>query len=587
MATLSKKSTAADLLKKPSNEDPVEELRKLLFGPLQDRFDKLQQWVKMIEDKELQAEEVCQVLPEAIMIRASRDNQLVKAMESVTEKAIESSIRRDPSVLVSMLVPIMLPAIRKAISTLIKEMIQTLTATLEHGFSLRGLKWRYEAFKTKKSFGEIALLNSLVYQVEQVFLIHKNTGLVLLTEVSKDTILVQDPDMVSSMLTAIQDFARDSFGATQEEGLENLQFGDRSIWIEQTSLIILAAVVWGNAPIELRNILRESANAIHFEHLDKLKDFDGDIAPFESAKNHVQACLKSQFKEQRRNPFVLWTFVIIILCVIGYGSFFPIRDHFRWKTYMQKLESEPGIMVAETTKRKGIRYVFGLRDPASADPVELLKQCKLSPEKFRFKWELYPSSHPDFMIRRIKKSLNSPETISFQLQDGVLQASGIAPLQWIIDSKVLAESIPGIIRYTTDAVIPYEQKQIETLKTQIENTFFYFDAVSTKIKPTQEEQALRLASAIKEIFEAAQTLGKEIQIEIIGHTDSVGTVERNLEISQKRADEIFSFLVSKGIKPERLSKKGVGSSEPFREELNEKDREFNRCVNLKVMIREK
>ena len=70
------------------------------------------------------------------------------------------------------------------------------------------------AWRTGKSFAEVVLLNTLVYRVEQVFLIHAQTGL-LLQHVVADAVTAQDADMVSGMLTAIRDFARDSFGGTR------------------------------------------------------------------------------------------------------------------------------------------------------------------------------------------------------------------------------------------------------------------------------------------------------------------------------------------------------------------------------------
>ncbi len=285
-------------------DDPVEELRKLLVGPLQSQFDEIRE---LLKDQTLNPEEVSRILPEAIMIRSSRDKQMVHAMESVTEEAIKASVRKDPRNLVDTLVPVMLPAIKRAITSLIKEMIQSFSATLEHGLSMRGLKWRFEAFKTKKPFGEVALLHSLMYQVEQVFLIHKETGLLLQNVVTEDAV-AQDPDMVSAMLTAIQDFVRDSFGAGQNDTLENLQFGERSVWIEQSSQAVLAAVIWGNAPAEFPSLLRETLDAIHFEQLDILRSFDGDTAPFEATKSRLSDCLKSQFKAKEK----------ILMC---YGDF--------------------------------------------------------------------------------------------------------------------------------------------------------------------------------------------------------------------------------------------------------------------------
>ena len=572
---------------RPASDDSLEELRKLLMGPMQERFDQMQQLLKMLENQELQAEEVSQILPEAILMRSSRDKQIVKAMEPITEQAIEASIQRDPRVLVSLFVPVMLPAIRKAIGTMIKEMIETFSATLEHGMSFRGLRWRYEAFKTKKPFGEVALLHSLVYQVEQIFLIHRETGLVLLSEVSKDTVVVQDADMVSGMLSAIQDFVRDSFGATQDDSIENMQFGDRSIWIEQTQYLIFAAVVWGNAPTELRKVLKETLNTIHFEHLDNIRNFDGNTAPFESAKHHLLACMKSQHKERERHPVIFWTVISLLCILIGWWSFFTIRDHIRWTNYLEKLQNEPGIVVAETEKRSGKHYVYGLRDSLASDPENMLYDAKIDPEKVRFKWELYHSSHPEFMVRRIKKILNPPDTIKFEYKDGTLWVEGVAPRQWIIDSKKMVEAIPGVVRYKNEKVVVLEQKQIEALKEQIEKTFFFFDAISTKVKVGQEKALAQLANEIMELVRLTRIFNKTIRIDIIGHTDSVGTEERNSLISQKRADEVFSLLTAYGAEPELFTKKGVASKEPIKEEKTEKDREANRCVNLKVVISDK
>ena len=58
-------------------------------------------------------------------------------------------------------------------------MLESLNTTLEHSLSWRSLRWRLDARRTGKSFAEIVLLNTLVYRVEQVFLIHRPSGLLL------------------------------------------------------------------------------------------------------------------------------------------------------------------------------------------------------------------------------------------------------------------------------------------------------------------------------------------------------------------------------------------------------------------------
>lgn len=565
------------------SEDSFDELRKILVGPLQTQFEEMRE---MMKAQGLHPEDVSEILAEAIMIRSSRDDQIVKAMEPITEEAIKASVQKNPRVLVDVFVPVMLPAIKKAITRLIKEMVQSFSATLEHGLSMRGLKWRFEAFKTKKPFGEVALLHSLVYRVEQVFLIHKDTGLVI-QHLEADEVISQDPDMVSAMLTAIQDFVRDSFGGGQDEGLENLEFGDRSVWIEQTSHIVLAAVVWGNAPVELRKVLDETVTAIQFEHIDALRTFDGDTAPFESAKERLSDCLRSQVRSEKQKSIILWTLAVLLAGCIGYGSFLFVRDYIRWTDYLDKLHKEPGIVITEAERKISNYFVFGLRDPLSTDPVELLRESKLDPDKVKFDWELYHSSHPDFIVRRIRSILSPPETIALELKKSILFAEGAASHQWITDAEKLAETIPGIMGFQSDGVSVIETKNIEVTKKKIEDTVFFFDSVSTKIRIDYEGGVEGLVEDIKEMDRLMQVFGKNFRVEITGHTDSIGSDKRNAEISQKRAEELFSLLTSGGIRPEIFTVRGVGSKEPLREEVSDADREFNRCVSFKVIVEDK
>ena len=69
--------------------------------------------------------------------------------------------------------------------------------------------------------------------------------------------------MVSGMLTAIRDFAQDSFRVSDDEALDTLQVGELSVWIEQGPHAILAAVIRGTAPPELRTALQEALERVH------------------------------------------------------------------------------------------------------------------------------------------------------------------------------------------------------------------------------------------------------------------------------------------------------------------------------------
>jgi outer membrane protein OmpA-like peptidoglycan-associated protein len=55
----------------------------------------------------------------------------------------------------------------------------------------------------------------------------------------------------------------------------------------------------------------------------------------------------------------------------------------------------------------------------------------------------------------------------------------------------------------------------------------------------------------------------ELKISIIGHTDSSGEKEYNNTLSLARANAVKNYLISKGISPDRLTSKGLGSSQPL------------------------
>lgn len=85
--------------------------------------------------------------------------------------------------------------------------------------------------------------------------------------------------------------------------------------------------------------------------------------------------------------------------------------------------------------------------------------------------------------------------------------------------------------------------------------------------------------------EVARILRKypNIRIEIGGHTDSDGTKERNLKLSQRRAEAVKAYLIKKGIAPERLVAKGYGESRPLVKNDTPAHKQRNRRVEFKVI----
>ena len=74
-----------------------------------------------------------------------------------------------------------------------------------------------------------------------------------------------------------------------------------------------------------------------------------------------------------------------------------------------------------------------------------------------------------------------------------------------------------------------------------------------------------------------------LNIEVIGHTDAVGSADYNKKLSIKRAKSAINYLIGKGIKESRFVARGAGKDEPLAINTNAEGRKFNRRVELKVL----
>ena len=425
-------------------EEDFSELRSLIIGPEQRELLTLQAHVL---DPSVQTRDVSRVLPDAIAIRGA-DPQLMRALAPSVEHAVTESVRRDPRPLADALFPVIGPAIRKAIAHTLATMMDSLNRTVEHSLSWRALQWRWTALRTGKPFAEIVLLNTLEYRVQQVFLIHAETGL-LLQHVSSNPKSAQDADQISAMLTAIRDFVRDSFHTAGGDTLDALRVGDLSVWIEQGPQAVVAGVVRGSAPRTLQTMFQDAVESVHRQFGQELEAYKGDAAPFERARPILESCLVSEFRSRDRSPSYrrIAVAAALVLLAIAAWAFLGWRERQRWNAYLERLRAEPGIVVVSDGRRDGRFFVAGLRDSLAADPLSLIPASSLAPSSIESRWEPYQSLHPRFVLARGRDLLRPPAGVTLEYGDGLLTARGPASARWILDSERLAPAIAGVRRF--------------------------------------------------------------------------------------------------------------------------------------------
>ncbi len=104
----------------------------------------------------------------------------------------------------------------------------------------------------------------------------------------------------------------------------------------------------------------------------------------------------------------------------------------------------------------------------------------------------------------------------------------------------------------------------------------YYASNQAEIKPESKKELNRMARIIKE------TPG--IKVQINSHTDEIGEVAYNMKLSEKRAQNVVDYLISKGVEKARLSAMGYGESMPIKKNAQtEEEHQINRRTTFKVI----
>ncbi|RKZ53148.1 MAG: hypothetical protein DRR16_00110 [Candidatus Parabeggiatoa sp. nov. 3] len=440
------------------------------------RYERLE---NRFNNAEQRAKEMAKILPKAIDYASQEvkqatiltDQKLTDSLRGPVEICIKESIRQDTSALAQSLFPVIGPMIRKYINEAFKVLLQEINTTLERTFSVQRLVWRMQALRSGRPYSEIVLINTFVYRVEQVFLIHRESGL-LIHHAHIDNIEIGDSDAVSAMLTAIQDFIRDSFSSGKNEELNSVEVGDCTVWLERGPYAVLACVIRGIAPLSLRETMSQLIELIHAQSSELLEAFSGDNTPLQPCLPLLENALQSEVKKSAMprlfSPQLLVVFIIILLALSGWGyRYFEYQQ--RLEHYVKALHETPGIVVVSTESKAGKLEIQGMRDPLAEEPQEIAHRFKLNDNDVVFKGRTYQDLERQFVEKRLQHWLKPPDTVQMSLKGGCLYLNGHADQAWIDKVNNSVGMIAGLTEIVTDELINTELQFQAFLKT-LDNT---------------------------------------------------------------------------------------------------------------------
>jgi hypothetical protein len=299
---------------------------------------------------------VSDVFSEALYDRQKLDGSVNKVILPLVEKSVEHSVANHSEHMVGALYPLVGSLVRKSVTAFITDLLEKTNSLIENSFTIKGLKWRLQARQAGVSFSQYVATQTFAFRVEQVFLIHRETGL-LLNTVSSGLQNTADADLVSSMLTAINDFVSDSFTKTAdkiEQQLDVVKTDDFTLLLAQGPKAILVAAISGNVPQKVANQLQLTLEEIHRLFGRELAQFKGDASIFIDSEHQLRDCLISELKPQveqhKKRPWLAW--ILLCFALLGGGYLAIIR----WQAHdilnqITSIDKQPGIILLEAKLR--------------------------------------------------------------------------------------------------------------------------------------------------------------------------------------------------------------------------------------------
>ncbi len=521
-------------------DDAVTELRSLIVGPEQAEIKRL---ARKIEERKFLAEDAANVITEAVELRQGRDDSLSDVLAPTVESTLYKSVSRDPQTLADALFPIFGPAIRRAVASAMRGAVQNMNQTMDSLITAKGLRWRMEAWRTGRSYGDIVLKHSLLYQIEQVFLIQRETGLVI-GHVSIDESITRDADLISSMLTAIGSFVHDSFEVRDEEQLETVEVGDVSVWIEPGPYAFLACVIRGTPPSDVRDVMQDALAEIHLTHGPDLSTMQEETSDSFIGRK-LESCLMAEFHDSDRPVLSPATIVVIaiLLLLVSAWAFVRLRDNGRWADYVDVLRSQQGLVVLDEGRDDGKFFVKGLRDPLAADPAAFVAGSGISADDVEPQWTPFQSTDSSLVIARARHVLSPPAGVTFSLDRGTLIAAGNPDDAWRSQATLLARVLPGVDRLVFDDA----QARLTDLVRQVEALSLSFAPGGQGVGASEARALREVVPQLEEIRRLASNSGLKMNLVIVGHTDPSGTPEVNRSLRLRRAESVAEAIAESGV----------------------------------------
>lgn len=446
------------------------------------------------------------------------------------------------------------PIIGSTILKYIGETMREINEKLEQSLSPEAISRKIKAKLQGISEAELLMQATAPLTVKAVFLIHKNSGL-LISGVQPPESEDLESEMIAGMLTAIRSFVNDCISQSGNLAeIDAVEYGTSSIVLEVAGSCYLAVVIEGGTRQWFKYKMRAIFKNIIQEYGEQLQAFNGDPTRVPPEVNlNLQKLIDTEVKVKPAKIPILPVIGLAALGVIGVG----------WGIHQYRsgiaatLEADTNLALQSAPDLSVYRLAADVKDrvleisgrvPNQKLRVKAEKIAQQAAPKLRIDNKIIAVEVPpdpvltEADVKRTVALLNKLESINISARYAEGKVAIAGSVSKATDAQKITqafEKIPGV-KSVTNTVGIGTQPPSPPIEVR-----FYFGAGSAILSPKDIAQKL---SKVKEYMEENSTTN----LRVIGYSDFKSSPAENQKLALERAINVKAALVKEGINGNRI-----------------------------------
>ncbi len=294
-----------------SRVDALQQLKSILLSEDHQRAEALEARLSELEQQLEQKERLIEVMEPVLVDLLNREirnkrEEVARALAPVMSEAIKQQIQDAKEDMVDALYPILGRMVSKAVAEAIRKLTEQINQTLERSFNWELWVRRFKARFLGVDPAKMIIAGAAPFKLEGVFLIAKNSGLLIAYAQREDgPERHNNAHVIGGMLTAIKSFMETSFqdsAAPHPEDLEEIRMSDRQVRILTGRYSYLAVVYSGVPTPAFDKLLRNCHEVIHKRYHQKLRQYDGDNSKLKGIDAPLKKVIRKMRAEEEKIP---------------------------------------------------------------------------------------------------------------------------------------------------------------------------------------------------------------------------------------------------------------------------------------------